>query len=169
MGLTRVMWIATAAALVLYLVMMLWSLPRLTEAAGGAQPFDLRPFGYDVGSARDFLDRLGAEGARFYTQVQLPLAHAFPLLLAVALGAALGALAPEGVRFLPVLAAPVAIAGWLEAGAVGRLLQAGADGLTRAQVAAASRWSVLESASVTLAVLVLAALLAARIWTQFRD
>ena len=84
--LRRLFWAALAIALAVYLVMIFWSLPRISEAAGGMTPFDLRPFGYDMGAARGFLAALGPEGTEFYREVQLTIDTLFPAALALSLG-----------------------------------------------------------------------------------
>ena len=50
-------WTCFAAAMAIYIAMILWSLPVITEAAGGLAPFDMRPFGYTLADAQAFLSR----------------------------------------------------------------------------------------------------------------
>ena len=39
-------WTLFAATVIVYAVMMMWSLPIIATQAGGLTPFDLRPAGY---------------------------------------------------------------------------------------------------------------------------
>ena len=59
-----------AATIGLYLVMLLWSLPKIAAEAGGLTPFDMRPGGYSLAEARAFLAALSPEGTAFYLGVQ---------------------------------------------------------------------------------------------------
>jgi len=76
--------LSLAATLLLWLVMSLWSMPRL-EAIGGGRIFDLRFFGYDRQDAEVLLAALGPEGRGFYADVQQALDTVFPALLALTL------------------------------------------------------------------------------------
>ena len=81
----RILLVACAVAMVAVSATMLgWSVPRIV-ALGGGQPFDVRFFGYGHAEAVDFLKALGPEGATFYTNVQLRLDTAFPLLYLISL------------------------------------------------------------------------------------
>jgi hypothetical protein len=60
----RIFWLVVAATLGVYLVMVLWSIPRISAEAGGLPVFDLRPGGYTFEEARAFLAALSPEGAR---------------------------------------------------------------------------------------------------------
>ena len=62
-----------------YLVMILWSLPRLVEYADGLKAFDMRPMGYTFSEAIKLLESLGPEGMDFYKTVQLRLDTLYPL------------------------------------------------------------------------------------------
>ncbi len=78
-------WLAFAAALAVYLAMVLWSLPKIAVAADGQAPFDMRPMGYGLEEARSFLSALTAEGRQFYLTTQHRLDTLYPPLLAVSL------------------------------------------------------------------------------------
>ena len=75
--------VLTVATLAVYFVMIVWSLPKIASAAGGAMPFDLRPWGYTPNEAEAFLVALSSEGRAFYTDVQLRLDTLYPPLLAL--------------------------------------------------------------------------------------
>ena len=42
----KIYWVVVAAMVTNYLTMVLWSLPLVSEMAGGGVPFDMRPGGY---------------------------------------------------------------------------------------------------------------------------
>jgi hypothetical protein len=69
----------------LYVLMLSFTIPFIRAEAGNHEIFDLRPFGYSVADARDFLSHLSQAGHAMYTRVQLPLDFVFPLSLAAML------------------------------------------------------------------------------------
>ena len=71
------------ATQVIYLIMVLVTLPRLGLLAGGLQPFDLMPRGYGFAHARDFLSAIGSEGRRFYLTRQIPLDLVYPAMFMI--------------------------------------------------------------------------------------
>lgn len=149
---TRSIWGVWALTGAVYLTMILWSLPHLTQLAGGLAMFDMRPGGYTLAEAQAILTGLGDEGRAFYHDVQHRLDTVFPVLEAAALSLAFVRLYPRAVA-LPLIA--VAVAGalfdWLENAAVAAFLRVDPAQITADQVAAASRWSVLKSGAVTVA------------------
>lgn len=163
-------WGLLAATLALFLVMNLWSLPRIAAAAGDRTPFDLRFTGYDLDSARAFVAALPEAGVRFYLDVQRRLDSAFPVLLAVALMAALQRLtegwSPRVQLYLLLCPVLGAMFDYMENAAVGRMLHAGAAGLTADLVAEASLWTVLKSGAYGVAMAALVLLLAWRGWQR---
>ena len=74
----RTFWLTFAATIVVYAIMVVWSLPTITASADGQVPFDLRPLGYSYDEARAFLLALSDEGRHFYTAVQHRLDHIYP-------------------------------------------------------------------------------------------
>lgn len=78
-------WAATAAALILYIVVLGVTMPHLSGLADGRAMFDMRPFGYDFATAQDLLTRLGKPGADYYENIQHRVEFAFPILFAIAL------------------------------------------------------------------------------------
>lgn len=150
----------------LYAVMLLWSLPRITEAAGGLAAPDMRPAGYSYEEAVAFLSALDADGRDFYLSVQHRLDAAYPLLLGLSLGLALWHLLRRAVW--PLRAAAVLLcagatgADWLENVRVAAMLRAGAGDVSADMVAAASRASVAKAALTSLAVLAILGLVVAR-------
>ncbi len=161
--------VCLALTLVVYATMLVWSLPRLRGLAGGLDPFDLRPFGYDATAARDLLAALGPAGRDFYLTVQHGLDTAFPALMAVTLALAYHLLAPlAAARVLALVAIAAAGFDYLENRAVAALLRSGPEGASDAMIAAASRWTQLKSAAVTLALVSLIVLLALAAWRHLR-
>lgn len=74
-------WLITAVAVIIYVIMIGVTLPHLSGIAGGMAVFDMRPFGYDFGTAQELLTRLGAEGTAYYQNVQFRIDSAYPVLL----------------------------------------------------------------------------------------
>lgn len=62
-----------AASGVLWAVLFFGTLAHLRALAGGAAPFDVRPFGYSHGEARKFLDAIGDPGRAYYLNPELVL------------------------------------------------------------------------------------------------
>jgi hypothetical protein len=135
----------------IYLVMLTWSLPILSAAAGGLAPFDMRPFGYDLEGAREFLGAIGPSGTRFYLSIQQRIDSIYPALMALTLGIGFLYLGRGLPAWLRVALVAVALGGavfdYLENGAVAQMLRAGAEGVTAETAATASRWTVLKSAA----------------------
>lgn len=77
----KLYWVLFAITFGLYLTMVFWALPRISNIAGGMTAFDLQPFGYDVQYAHSFLNALfenGPSGRDFYLNVQHRLDMAYP-------------------------------------------------------------------------------------------
>jgi uncharacterized membrane protein (UPF0136 family) len=151
------LWCVVAVTLAVYLVMVLWSLPKIAAWAGGLAPFDMRPLGYAPGEARAFLAALPEEGRAFYREVQHRLDLAFPGLMATSLLLAFRRLAP-GVSGLAlgILALVGAGFDYAENAAVSGLL----SGVpTDAELITASRLTLAKSAATTLALSALVVLL----------
>jgi hypothetical protein len=159
-------WALCAATVFVYALMLSWSLPTLSAAAGGLIPFDMRPAGWSYGEARAFLEALSTDGAAFYRDVQHRLDVVYPALLAATLFFAIAALAPKGLgvwRYgLASIALPVAAFDYLENRLVGMMLDAGAAGLSPALAEAASQSAMLKAGSTTAAMLALVVLLVAK-------
>lgn len=63
-----------------YIAMLMYSIPRITQEAGGLRIFDMLPLGYTYEYAYQFLLRLSEKGYELYTHVQLPLDLLYPAL-----------------------------------------------------------------------------------------
>jgi hypothetical protein len=75
--------VAMVVSIAIWGVMVFSTLAYLRRISGGLAPFDLRPFGYDVGEARAFLAALSQIGRDYYLNVQLSLDNAYPFTYAV--------------------------------------------------------------------------------------
>ena len=162
-------WGLFAVTLGVYLAMVLWSLPRLQDMAGGLAGFDLRPMGYSPSEARELLAALGPEGADFYLSVQLWIDSAYPGLMAAVLTFAFAALA-RGVWVWILAAGAFVMAGcdYLENHAVAGLLRAGPDTVSDAMITAASGWTLWKSISSTVVFTALLVLLVRAGWLRLR-
>lgn len=167
-------WILFAVTLAVYAVMLVWTLPAITAAAGGLPPFDMRPGGYGFEDAQAFLAALSAEGRTLYLGPQHMLDLAYPALITLTLFFAIASLLPgrwgalRWVVALPALA--IAVFDYLENMAVTAMLEAGPDRLTPDLVATASGWTVLKSgvSTVVMSALLLVLLVHAARWAMRR-
>jgi hypothetical protein len=162
-------WALFAVTAVIYLVMILWSLPKISAAAGGVMPFDMRPLGYSFEEAQTFLGALTPEGSAFYLNVQHRLDTAYPALLTATLFFAIRALAPGAgalQTLLALVALPGAVFDYLENISVTAMLNAGRSGLTPELVARASLWTLLKSVFTTIAMLLLLAFAVMALWRR---
>lgn len=144
------------ATLGVYFTMLLWSLPNLSEIAGGLKMFDLRPGGYSLAQAQEIVANLGEAGRVFYLGTQHKLDTAYPLLLALTLAMSFVRLFGRKVAVALILLAALA-AGFdlLENITVAEMLRTGPAGPTTDMAAAASRWTFLKSVASSLAFLAL--------------
>lgn len=138
-----------------YLAMVLLTLPHLRALAGGMEPFDLMPTGYDLPYAMRFLDAVGTEGRSYYLGRQIPLDLIYPGLFAVSWALlwlwllARASRAPAGLRklaWLPILAG---IADYAENGLVAIMLTRFPD-LPAGLVKTASIMTMAKSAATAL-------------------
>lgn len=74
---------------VLWAVMFFGTLAHLQALAGGAPPFDIRPFGYSYEQARSFLETIGEQGRAYYLRPELILDTVYPPFYALSRGLAL--------------------------------------------------------------------------------
>ena len=163
-------WGGFSLTMAVYLTMILWSLPHLRQAAGGRVAFDLRPMGYQPEEARALVAALGEEGRAFYLNVQHRLDTAYPALLAAALATAFRLLARGWMVWaLTAFAVLAAASDYLENRAVAVLLRAGPEAITDAMVENASRWTLLKSATSSVALVALVSLLLRAGWIWVRQ
>lgn len=70
-------------AMILYLVMLFYTIPKVEQYAQGMQLFDLLPAGYSFDYSVTLLRTLGSEGRNVYLSTQLPLDFIYPGLFAI--------------------------------------------------------------------------------------
>ena len=70
-------------AIIVYFIMLLYTIPQVSEYAPGINLFDLSLTGYSFEYAIKLLDTLGSEGRELYLYRQLPLDFIYPGLFAV--------------------------------------------------------------------------------------
>jgi hypothetical protein len=68
---------------VVYLAMLLYSIPSVTARAPGMRLFDMSPTGYSPQYAKELLEAIGPEGRNAYLGLQLPLDFVYPALFAL--------------------------------------------------------------------------------------
>lgn len=155
----KMYWVLVAVTLILYLVLVLWSLPIVSNAAGGLVPFDLRPMGYSFDNAAEFIGSLSGEGMTFYLGTQHLLDMFYPAMMAAVLGLALWHLSGNWPRMLRMILVTFPVVGmladYLENAAVTRMLHAGVETLTPEMVAISNYWTILKSGATTVAMVCL--------------
>lgn len=163
-------WALFVVTLTVYLTMVLWSLPKISDASGGSAPLDMRPLGYAFAETKAFIAALPPDAAEFYLTVQHRLDAVYPALLAATLFFAIRALTPPRFPVAPWLVALISLPGaafdHLENAAVADMLSLGAEGVTPDLVAHASLWTVLKSAFTSLAMLLLLVFAAVWLWRR---
>jgi hypothetical protein len=152
----KIYWVLVAATITNYLTMVLWSLPMVSEMAGGSVPFDMRPGGYTFHEAREFLTVITAAGRDFYLNTQQLLDLFYPTLFAITVAISLVHLVPRHWGWtLAALAISAGVLDHLENSAVAVMLRVEPDALTEVMVSTASNWSLAKSISTTMALVAL--------------
>lgn len=166
----RLFWPIVAATGVLYLIMAIWSLPRLSEVAGGRKAFDLRPFGYTVGEAQELVQALGAPGREFYIGTQHLLDSAFPALLAATFVLAFYRLLSHRWAFLlSIVAVAGALFDYAENFLVRTILNLGPDKFEAALVVWASLFTQVKFLAIAAAFIALLLLTLVRILRRWQS
>ncbi|NDW53230.1 hypothetical protein [Aliiroseovarius sp. PrR006] len=156
MTLKRAFWAVFSLTLLVYLAMVLWSLPIISADADGLLPFDLRPQGYSAKDARQFLSALSEAGRAQYLGWQHFLDSFYPGLMALSLALAYFLLFPKKwAAAFSALAVLAAVFDWRENHAVADMLRAGAASVDDEAISLASGLTQLKSATVTVAVTIL--------------
>ncbi len=150
--LRRAYWFVFALTLAVYATMLGWTLPAITDAAGGLAPFDMRLTGYTPDDAHAFLGAISVQGREVYLGPQHALDRFYPALLAVVLAGAVWSLIPSRpLRLLLVVAAFAgATADYVENARVAAMLTTSGT-VPDELILAASRATVAKSALTTLA------------------
>ena len=152
----KIYWVLVAATVTNYLIMVLWSLPLVSEMAGGGVPFDMRPGGYSFDDAQVFLKVITSAGRDFYLNTQQFLDLFYPTLFAITVAIPLVHLVPRYWGWiLAVLAIAAGVFDHLENTAVAAMLRVEPEALTEAMVSTASNWTLAKSISTTIAAVAL--------------
>ena len=163
----RVFVMSLAISVVLYGIVFFWSLPVLTGEAGGLWPFDLRPTGYSVTEARQYLAALSSEGRAFYLTIHHRLDVFFPAMLAIT--ALLAARLVYGRRASILVSIVVLMAtasDYFENYFVAEMLRHEASQLDATMIQIASFWTVSKFALVALVVAALVAGVLHLLWVR---
>lgn len=168
-----VFWLIFAVTTGIYLTMLSWSLPMITNAAGGLTPFDMRPSGYSFEEAKAFLTALPADMTTFYRETQIGVLDTYyPALLALTLFLAIGLLAPKKLKFwgwvLALIAIPSAVFDYMENTNINLMLFLGPDNINMEIVARASARSVAKATFSTLAMSIVLIFGIVKLWNRFR-
>ena len=159
-------WALFAVTMAIYALMVLWTLPGIAADAG-SPAFDMRPAGYSHAEAQAFLGGLTDSGRSIYEGPQRVLDLAYPALLALVLSwSAFWAThdrAPAIGLAICALALLGMCADYAENAAVARMLTAGADGISEAQVGWAARFTLVKSGATTLAMVALLLMVVRRV------
>ena len=167
----KVYWAVVIITIINYLVMVLWSLPKISLMAGGEVPFDMRPGGYSFEEAVAFVTAIDSSGREFYLNIQHLLDSFYPVLLTITLAIGLVNLVPRYWRWLmATVAISAGVFDLLENASVAKILTITPGDLTPALVSTASNWTLAKSASTTTASLVLIVFLAVKfgLWLKNR-
>ena len=68
---------------IVYLIMLLLTIPRVMEFSNGLKLLDMMPFGYDATYIRTLFDTLGEEGRQRYLYNQIPVDMIYPGLFGI--------------------------------------------------------------------------------------
>ena len=168
----KIYWVVVAATVTNYLMMIRWSLPLVSEMAGGGVPFDMRLGGYTFDEARVFLMVITDAGRDFYLNTQQLLDWFYPTLFAITVAIPLVHLVP---RYWGWVLAALAIAAGaldhLENSAVAVMLRVEPNGLTEAMVSTASNLSLAKSILTTIVLVALLVVLCIKgiVWLKTRQ
>ncbi|MFK7893439.1 MAG: hypothetical protein AB8B63_21665 [Granulosicoccus sp.] len=168
----KIYWVLVATTVTNYLIMVLWSLPLVSEMAGGGVPFDMRLGGYTFDEARVFLTVITDAGRDFYLNTQQFLDMFYPTLFAITVAIPLAHLMSRYWGWtLAALAIAAGVLDHLENSAVAVMLRVEPDLLTEAMVSTASNWSVAKSISTTIALVALLVVLSIKgiAWLKTRQ
>lgn len=117
-------WVVFTATGIVYGIMLIGTLPAISDGAAGLVPFDMRPMGYSTAEAQTFLDSLTDDARTLYLGTQHLLDSVFPALFGISLFGAFFALVPHrGLRWALILVALCAVvADYVENARVARML-----------------------------------------------
>lgn len=70
---------------IIYLLMLLVTIPKLMKYTGGMKILDMMPLGYDPDYVKTLFQQLGEDGRNFYLYYQIPLDLIYPFLFATSI------------------------------------------------------------------------------------
>jgi hypothetical protein len=165
-------WISFAASAILYVVMVAWSLPRISAMANGMIPFDLRPTGYGLEEAKSFVAALSEEGRKFYLLTQHNLDTVYPPLLAITLALGMWIMSPLSSLWLrvPLIVVPLLamVSDLVENHLVREMLKTPSQTLDAELVMMASTATVFKSVLTSIAMCVLLGFTVLWAWNKWR-
>lgn len=154
-SLNLLFWVSLAISGIVYAVMLTWTLPSISAAAGGRVPFDLRPLGYSPDEATAFLQAITDDGRELYLNVQHRLDIVYPLSLALVIASGIAILAPVQRSVWKWALASVALPGMLfdfwENRLVRKMLLANPENIDPQLISAASFATLMKSVFSTIA------------------
>jgi hypothetical protein len=169
MSLRRAYWLIFALALAVYGAMVFWTLPAISDGAGGLMAFDLRPTGYSASEARAFLASLSDNARAIYLGPQSWLDMVYPALLGVVLAGALRVLVRQVVlrRILILVVFASVLADYYENFLVAQMLVEN-ETASDALISSASRATIAKSALAGVAMIALLIALIKAGFTKWR-
>ena len=166
----KVYWAIVAVTITNYLLMILWSLPKISQMAGGRVPFDMRPGGYSFEEAMAFVTAIDASGREFYLNTQHVLDSIYPALLSVTLAVGMVNLLPRCWGWvMAALSVAAGVFDLFENAIVARILNLTPEYITPELISTASSWTLAKSVSTTIASVVLIAALAVKMVQRLQN
>ncbi len=171
MNIKKLYWLSFFLTVIIYAIMLFWSLPIIVGQSGGLLPFDLRVNGYSLTEAKNMLNALSPEAIEFYKNIQAGLLDMiFPALLFLTISLAYWLLAPSSLgnwRFILIIIALVAmIFDYLENFTIINMLGLGAGNINDKIVNMANFFTLSKLIAVSLSLLIILLLLVYRIIMQ---
>lgn len=79
----RLVWFLFGITIFVYLIILFYSIPSVTQQSPEMRLFDMSPSGYTHAYAKELLDSIGSTGRERYLKLQLPIDFIYPGLFAV--------------------------------------------------------------------------------------
>ena len=169
----KTVFILFTMTMVIYLLMLLYSIPMVESFAPNTALFDLSPSGYSYSQAISLLEELGDEGREIYLSRQLPLDFVYPGLFAISYTLLLIWLFSKSIKdtskifYLAFIPALGGLFDYLENIYIIRMINSFPD-LSPRLVQVASTFTLLKSIFTTVFFLLLLAGLAAFVFTKYK-
>lgn len=172
----RCYWLLLVITLAIYATMLFWSLPYLTDAAGGLLPFDVRPTGYSPEEARSFLSALfisGSDARDFYLGTQHWLDFFYPALSGILIAVTLFVFSNTWPKAWQIMLVQLPLIGagfdYAENAAVAGMLRGLPELPSDEIVIAASQLTQAKSALVSISLTIMLILLAIAAFQRFKN